>query len=146
MNVQQSKESSLYNSTAVCIFGWSASSTGFVARSSMNISLVYTPEYFSTCKVCIHPSALLCFGVYLTPHTFTGFSTGSTTTLHLLFSEHTYDIPLRDALSATFWVRGTLCCTSKGCMHPIGRVPPYWDITKSPLGQSTALTPIGWSF
>ena len=62
------------------------------------------------------------------------------------FSEHTYDIPLRDALWAIFWVRGTLCCTLNGCMHSIGRLPPYWDITKSPVGGSTALTPIGRSF
>ena len=62
------------------------------------------------------------------------------------FSEHTYCIPLRDALSVIFWVRGTLCCTLKGCMHSIGRLPPCWDITKSPIRRSTALTPIGRSF
>ena len=62
------------------------------------------------------------------------------------FSEHTYDIPLREALWVIFWVRGTLCCTFKGCIHSIGRLPPYWDITKSPIGRSTALSRIGRSF
>ena len=65
------------------------------------------------------------------------------------FSGHTYDIPLRDALWVIFWVRGTLCCTLKGCMPSmpsIGRLPPYWDITKCPTGRSTALTPVGRSF
>ena len=31
-------------------------------------------------------------------------------------------------------------------MHSIERVPPYWDITKSPIGWSTALSRIGRSF
>ena len=80
----------------------------------------------------MHPSALLCFGVYLTPHIFTGFSTDwYCCNAAPSFSDHTYDIPLRDVVWVIFWVRGTLCCTLKGCMHSIGR--------------STALTPIGRS-
>ena len=39
--------------------------------------------YLSICKVCVDPSALLCFGVYLTPHIFTAFSIGTAATLHL---------------------------------------------------------------
>ena len=100
--------------------------------------------YSSTCKVCVHPSALLFFGVYVTPHILTGhwYCCNAAPS----FSEHTYDIPLRDALWVIFWVRGTLCCTLKGCMHSIGRLPPYWDITKSSIGRSTALPPVGRSF
>ena len=67
----------------------------------------------------------------------------------LSFSEHTYDTPLRDALwviFVIFWVTSTLCCTLKRCMHSIGRLSPYWDITKSPIGRSTALTPVWQSF
>ena len=91
-------------------------------------------------------SALLCFGVCLTRHIFTGVQHWCCCYAAPYFSKHTYDIPLRDAFWVIFWVRGTLCCTLKGGMHSIGRLPPYWDITKSPIGRSTALTSIGRSF
>ena len=110
--------SSPYNSTAGCIFcGCSASSARSVARSSIN----YTSQHAK--YVCTR--LLCCYGVYLTPHRVQHCNAAPS------FSEHTYDIPLRDILGVIFWVRGPLCCTLKGCMHSIGR--------------STALTPIGLS-
>ena len=59
-------------------------------------------------------SALWCV---LTSHVFTGFITDTAATLFVpSFSEHTYDIPLREALFfVNFSVRTTLCCTIKRC-------------------------------
>ena len=127
MNAKQSKESSRHNSTAVCIFsGWSAPSAGSVARRSNNIILV---NMQSLCgPVC---SAVL-WCVFDTTHIYC-VQHWYCCNAAPCFSEHTYDIPLRDALWGIFWVRGTLCCSLKGCMHSIGRLPPYWDITKSPI-------------
>ena len=93
----------------------------------------------STCKVCVHPSALLCFGVYLTPHLFTGLSTGFAATLHLP-SPSTRMVFLFVTPSGKPSGSEALCAVpQKGCMYSIWRVPPYWDITNSPIGRSTAL-------
>ena len=106
-----------------------------------------TPGYFElyTCKSSSPGEALLCFGVthvHWVQHWYYCNAGPS-------FSEHTYDIPLCEALwviFGIFWVRSTLCCALKRCMYSIGQLPPFWDITKSPIGWSTALTPTGWSF
>ena len=109
------------------------------ARSSINIILLNMQSVCApVCSAvlwCVFDTA----HIYLVQHWYCCNAAPS-------FSEHTYDIPLRDALWVIFWVTGTPCCTLKGCMHSIGRLPPYWDITKSPIGRSTALTPIGRSF
>ena len=142
VNVYQGKEPSPYNSTAVCIFsGWSASSAGSVARSSINIMYLSTALQSVCAPVC--SAALRCvFDTtqnYWVQHWYCCNAAPS-------FSEHTYYIPLRDALWVIYKVRGTLCCTLNGCKHSIERLPPYCDITKSPIGWSTAPTPIGRSF
>ena len=135
---------------AVFVFsGWCVSSAGSVAHSSINIILLNMQSLCApVCSAVLLSRLPCCACVFDTTH------------VHWVqhwycfnavpsFSEHTYDIPLRDALWVIFvivWVRSTLCCTLKRCMYSIGRLPPYWDITKSPVGRSTALTPIGRSF
>ena len=93
------------SSTAVCIFsGWSASLAGSVARSSINIILL---DMQSSCApVC--SAVLWCVfdttRMYWVQHWYCRSAAPS-------FSEHTYGIPLRDALWVIFWVKGTLCRT-----------------------------------
>ena len=139
---REAKESSPYNITAVCIFsGWGASSAGSVAHSSIKLYFVFLNMQSVCTPVC--SAVLRCVfdatHFYWVQHWYCCNAAPS-------FSEHTYDIPLRDTLWVIFWVRGTLCCTLEGCMHSTGRLPPYWYITKSLIGRSTALTPIGRSF
>ena len=101
--------------------------------------------YLSTCKVCVHPSALLCF-VCLTSHMSNGFSTGTAATLYLPCPRtrmmSLFVRPSGSSLSSFGSERSVLYLKT---LYSIGRLPPYWDITKSPIRRS-ALTPIGRSF
>ena len=130
----------------MCIFsGWSASPAGSVARSSVNI----IPLNMQSVCALVRSGVLWCvFGtthIYWVQHWYCCNAAPS-------FSEHTYDVLLCDALWVIFWVRGTLCCTLKRLYElnmaftALLGYHQNWDITKSPIGLSTALTPVGRSF